>query len=346
MTRRLGVDVASYQNTNTSVYPHDFAFVKISEGTNYVNPKAVSQIRSTIKPVHGYVFAHAGGDSAIAINEANYALSQKLLKTGSIIAYDYEASAGTDVNANTNAILAFMRTIKNAGFRPFFYSYVPYIKAHVTIASIIKEFPNSIWIASYPIAGAVSTPNFNYFPSMNGVAVWQFTDNYRGLGVDGNVEVIAGSLDVKAAAPAVKFAYKVGQFVTVKDGQTKNNVGYDISKWVGVKIEIVKTRAANGKAVYDGKVGDNPYNDLLESNIQLWEEAPAALFKVGDQVQISPNASKERNGYDLTPRRLKLGTIAKATKYPVKYSRSWYEYEVKYTDGTHNSHVLEQDLTF
>ncbi|CCI85480.1 hypothetical protein FC52_GL001063 [Lactobacillus pasteurii DSM 23907 = CRBIP 24.76] len=49
MPREYGIDVAVYQPTNLGFYVSHgakFVFVKATEGTNYINPKAVAQIRS------------------------------------------------------------------------------------------------------------------------------------------------------------------------------------------------------------------------------------------------------------------------------------------------------------
>ena len=42
--RSYGVDVASYQSTNVSYTGAKFAFVKLTQGTDYLNPKATAQI--------------------------------------------------------------------------------------------------------------------------------------------------------------------------------------------------------------------------------------------------------------------------------------------------------------
>ena len=62
--------------------------------------------------------------------------------------------------------------------------------------------------------GRIDTPNFGYFPSMNGVAMWQFTDNWHGLGVDGNITLIDLHA-VNKSKPAVKPAKKVPKIVYV-----------------------------------------------------------------------------------------------------------------------------------
>ena len=37
--------------------------------------------------------------------------------------------------------------VKEAGYTPMYYSYKPYTLAHVDYKRIIKEFPESLWIA-------------------------------------------------------------------------------------------------------------------------------------------------------------------------------------------------------
>ena len=44
--RSYGVDVASYQPSVVSYTGAKFAIVKLTEGTNYLNPKAGQQIKS------------------------------------------------------------------------------------------------------------------------------------------------------------------------------------------------------------------------------------------------------------------------------------------------------------
>ena len=50
-----------------------------------------------------------------------------------------------------------------------YYSYKPFTLNHVNYQQIIKEFPNSLWIAAYPIDGVSPYPLYAYFPSMDGV---------------------------------------------------------------------------------------------------------------------------------------------------------------------------------
>ena len=197
--RSLGVDVSAYQGTDLSAYARagaKYAIVKTTEGTNWVNSHAVGQVQSAKRNgmmVMGYHFAHCGGNVSAARNEANYAIShakQMGIPVHSYIAMDFETDAWGSKQANTNAAIAFMQTVRNAGYLPMFYSGAAYMNAHFDTEQIIKQFPGSLWVAAYKTLGRQDAPDFNYFPSRNGIAIWQFTDNLKGLGVDGNINVL------------------------------------------------------------------------------------------------------------------------------------------------------------
>ena len=86
-----------------------------------------------------------------------------------LLLLDFEHGASSDVNANTETILYGMRRIKQAGYTPMYYSYKPFTLQYVDYQRIIKEFPNSLWIAAYP-SDVTPSPLYNYFPSMDGIA--------------------------------------------------------------------------------------------------------------------------------------------------------------------------------
>ena len=206
--RSLGVDVASYQNADLSSHAQagaQFAIVKVSEGTSYRNPKASSQISTAISnnmmPM-AYHFATFSSNSSAAVAEANYAIKAAQafgLPKGSYIACDYETGQGNNIyggkTPTANAIIAFMDTIKAAGYQPLLYASSSVLQNNIDTSSVIAEYPNSLWVASYAISGRIDNPNFSYFPSMDGVSIWQFTDNWRGLSVDGNVAVLPLSIN-------------------------------------------------------------------------------------------------------------------------------------------------------
>ena len=202
-TRDYVVDVAVYQSTSMSAYKHAGArqaIVKLTEGTGYFNPKASAQIKSVHANhmyLHGYHFATFGNSISRAKAEARFFINRAKKLNISKKRYlwlDWETGDGNVVinstYSNTKAILAFMKVCHDAGYKVGLYSSASLLRSSIDIAKIIKKYGTCIWVAAYPRSGAVSTPDFNYFPSMDGVAVWQFTDNWHSLNVDGNISLI------------------------------------------------------------------------------------------------------------------------------------------------------------
>lgn len=198
-----GVDVSSYNNTDLTQYARQgakYAIVKLSEGTTYVNPKANGQISSAKQNnmfVQGYHYATFGNNVQQAHLEAQYAIQNAHalgLSKGAYLACDYESTdnnPSNDKNANTQAVLAFMQDIANAGYQPLAYSSASFFNQYLNKAQIIAQFPNSLWVAAYPDgSNAVDHANFNYFPSTEGVVQWQFTSNKNGMHVDGDINVL------------------------------------------------------------------------------------------------------------------------------------------------------------
>ena len=201
--RSAGVDVSSWQSTNLNQQAKSgaqFAVVKVSEGTNYQNPNAQGQIQSAEQNnmmTMGYHYTHFGSDSNRAVQEGNYAVNsaqQAGLPQGSYLATDWEQDVNNNTNgsvaANTNAITSFMDTVHDGGYNPMLYSSEWLLKNKVDTNKISEKYPNALWVAKYKTNGREDNPDFNYFPSMDNVAIWQYTQNWRGQNVDGNVNVV------------------------------------------------------------------------------------------------------------------------------------------------------------
>ena len=201
--RSAGVDVSSWQSTNLNQQAKSgaqFAVVKVSEGTNYQNPRAQGQIQSAEQNnmmTMGYHYTHFGSDSNRAVQEGNYAVNsaqQAGLPQGSYLATDWEQDVNNNTNgsvaANTNAITSFMDTVHDGGYNPMLYSNEWLLKNKVDTNKISEKYPNALWVAKYKTNGREDNPDFNYFPSMDNVAIWQYTQNWRGQNVDGNVNVV------------------------------------------------------------------------------------------------------------------------------------------------------------
>ena len=231
-TRDFVVDVAVYQPTSMSAYKHagaHQAIVKLTEGTGYFNPKASAQIKSTHANhmyLHAYHFATFSDSVSRAKKEAKFFVAEAKRHNISKKRYlwlDWETGDGNSVigskTANTKAILAFMKVCHDAGYKVGLYSSASIFRQYVDTAKIIKKYGTCLWVASYATTGRIDKPDFNYFPSMNGVAIWQFTDNWCGLNVDGNITLIDLHAEKKSAMhkakPVVKPVKKVPKIVYV-----------------------------------------------------------------------------------------------------------------------------------
>lgn len=216
-TREYLVDVAIYQGKSVTRFANAGAkgvIVKGTEGTWYRNPIAVDQVKSAHHNhlyVHMYHFANFGNSVARAKQEAKFALAQaKHLNVSKkrYICLDWEASSNNSVingwASNTRAIMAFMSVIKDAGYNCLLYSGSSLMRNNINTSEVIKKFGDCLWVASYATSGRIDKPNFGYFPSMNGVALWQFTDNWHGLNVDGNISLVDLHAEKKAQHQAVK----------------------------------------------------------------------------------------------------------------------------------------------
>ena len=214
-SRSYGADVSSYNTSDLSNIAKSgakFVFVKLSEGLDYRNPKAQAQINSAKVNnmlVMGYHYARFSGDSNMAVQEGHYTVNSAKevgLPKGSYLACDWETGSGnvTDqgYEVSANAIFAFLDVIAGAGYKPLLYSGAGLLKGNIDTKKILAKYPNCLWVAAYPLGNGVpaNEPNFGYFPSMDGVAIWQFTDNWNNLKVDGNISLI----DLKSNESAPK----------------------------------------------------------------------------------------------------------------------------------------------
>lgn len=226
-SRQYVVDVAAYQNASLAAYHNAGAkavFVKLTEGTGYFNPKATAQVRSAHAHnmyVHAYHFATFGSSVRRARDEAKWFIKRaKVLNISKkrYMALDWETGDGNVVSngktVSTRAVIAFMNEVKKAGYKVMLYSGASLLRNNIDTRSVVSKFGTCLWVASYATMGRIDTPNFGYFPSMNGVAMWQFTDNWHGLNVDGNITLIDLHAENKSK-PVVKPVKKVPKIVYV-----------------------------------------------------------------------------------------------------------------------------------
>ena len=322
-----GVDWAIYQGDQGRFgYAHDkFAIAQIG-GYNangiYEQRTYKTQVASAIaqgKRAHTYIWYDTYGNMDIAKHTMDYFLPKIQTPKGSIVALDFEHGASSDRNANTETILYGMRRIKQAGYTPMYYSYKPFTLQYVDYQQIIKEFPNSLWIAGYPSYNVTPEPLYNYFPSMDGVAIWQFTSTYIAGGLDGNVDLTGitdngytNSDKPQTETPAInageetsekpKSEIKTGDTVKVNFSAKNWATGEAIPQWV--KGESYKVQQVNG-------------NKVLLANILSWiDKSNVEILPDSTTVPDKPSAAIQTHivqyGETLSSIAAKYGTTYQA----------------------------------
>ena len=275
-SRNYGVDVSSYNGTDLSGMAHSgakFAIVKLSEGLDYRNPKAQAQINSAKANnmlVMGYHYARFSGNSNMAVQEGHYTVNSAKevdLPKGSYLACDWETGSGnvTDqgYEVSANAILAFLDVVAGAGYKPLLYSGAGLLKGNIDTKKILAKYPNCLWVAAYPLGNGVpaSEPDFGYFPSMDGVAIWQLTDDWKGMSVDGNISLIDLKSDSKptpqSSKPVVKqptpqsFVDELGDTWYKEEGKFYPNGTINIRYGARTTSDIIGTVTKGDCVKYD-----------------------------------------------------------------------------------------------
>ena len=320
-----GVDWSRYQGANGIFgYGHDkFAICQIggvNGGGMYGQTTYETQVASAIaqgKRAHTYIWYQVGGNAALGEQVLNTFLPQVKTPKGSIVALDYESGASADKQANTNAILHGMRMIKAAGYTPMYYSGKPYTVANVYADQIIREFPNSLWMAAYPDYNVTPTPNYNVFPSMDGVAIYQFTSTYIAGGLDGNVD-LTGITDngyTKGNNPET-------QTPAINQGQQADSTPKsDIANGNQVKVKFGANAWATGEAIptwVKGRtytVAQTSGGRVLLSGINSWiNKADVEIISVSSAPIQAPATSTYtvRSGDTLSSIASKFGTSYQA----------------------------------
>ncbi|MDN3168573.1 LysM peptidoglycan-binding domain-containing protein [Enterococcus faecalis] len=288
-----GVDWAIYQGEQGRFgYAHDkFAIAQIG-GYNasgiYEQYTYKSQVASAIaqgKRAHTYIWYDTWGNMDIAKTTMDYFLPRIQTPKNSIVALDFEHGASSDVNANTETILYGMRRIKQAGYTPMYYSYKPFTLQYVDYQRIIKEFPNSLWIAAYPSYEVTPEPLYAYFPSMEGIGIWQFTSTYIAGGLDGNVD-LTGITDNGYTAtdkPETETpAIDVGE-------EVENTPSSDVKVGDTVKVKFNVDAWATGEAIPDWVKG-NSYKVQEVTGSRVLLEGILSWISKGD-IELLPDAA-------------------------------------------------------
>lgn len=299
--RSYGTDLSKYQGNTAQFVRNDDEFTiaqvggMYEDGSSYTQSTYTNQVKSALmqnKRAHTYIWLQTGNNSYLARKAVNTFLPtiNSTVPKGSIIALDCEAGYGNDINGNTNAVLAGMTTVKNAGYTPVFYSYQGYAHAHFDMNRIIATYPNNFWIAGYPYRNGIYPAPMEYFPSDNGVCIWQFSDHGSG-------------------ANSVALDYDIDLLGITKNGYKNGNANKPVTTTPVIQQAKEDKKVINDTKTYIVKSGDTlssiatrfntTYQDLARINniASPYVIYPNQVIKIKGDNTVANNTSNSATTY-------------------------------------------------
>ncbi|MDQ7160604.1 GH25 family lysozyme [Lactococcus lactis] len=208
-----GIDISSYQaELNAGIVPSDFVIIKVTEGTNYINPtweEQAGQVIQTNKLLGFYHFASTGNPIA----EADFFVSVVKDYIGkAVLVLDFEAGA---INAwgNIGARQFLNRVKEKTGVYPMIY-----MSAEVTRQfnwSIVSG-NNALWVAQY---ASMSPTGYQSEPWTDGkgYGAWSSAAIHQ-YSSAGSLANWNGNLDINLAY------INANQWKSLAGGSTSNSV--------------------------------------------------------------------------------------------------------------------------
>lgn len=280
--REFGTDTSKYQGPNAQKAKGSdtFSIAQIGGAVGneiYDQWTYRSQISTGIAMglrMHTYIWMETGSNKMQTARMLNYHLPKVQTPKRSIVALDYEQGATSNVQANTDNVLYGLRRVRDAGYTPLLYTGKWFAQQYLDLDRILAEFPNCIWVASYPTSAINTEPLWAYFPSMNGVAMWQFSSTARADGLDYNVDLLGVTKNGYKHGDAEKPVTKPD---AVKDGIVADNTPkIDIKAGYTVKVNFGAKTWSTGQAI-PAWVKGNSYevietsgNKVLLKDIMSW----------------------------------------------------------------------------
>jgi lysozyme len=191
-----GPDVSSYQHpggvginwTSVRAQGARFAFVKVSEGSNYRNPYAASDIggaRAAGLYVTGYHFARPRLPLSTAASDARtFASLMGNVKLAGTLppVLDIETTGGLSATNTTKWVKTFLTTLQGVtGRTPMIYSGNWFWRGYMGNPAGFSQYP--VWAAQY--TGGIGP---NLFGDFQYSTFWQYTDRAKINGIKGGVD--------------------------------------------------------------------------------------------------------------------------------------------------------------
>lgn len=325
--REFGTDTSKYQGPNAQkVKGSDtFSIAQIGGAVGneiYDQWTYKTQVSTGIAMglrMHTYIWMETGSNQMQTARMLNYHLPKIQTPKRSIVALDYEQGATSNVKANTDNVLYGMRRVRDAGYTPLLYTGKWFAKQYLDLDRILAEFPNCIWVASYPTSAINDQPLWPYFPSMPGVAMWQFSSTARYGGLDYNVDLLGVTKNGYRHGDAEKPITKPD---AVKDGIVADNTPKkDIKSGYTVKVNFSAKTWSNGAGIPNWVKG-NSYeviqtngNKVLLGGIMSWiDRSNVEILSTAKQnsTQATASAYTVHSGDSLSAIAARFGTTVSA----------------------------------
>lgn len=208
--KKQGIDISAHQgviNWDVARTLVDAVIIRAGYGRNNIDQKWIPNI-SALKAykidLGAYWFSYAYTVD-MARMEGKYAAQavQKQLGERCIpIAYDleydsveYAATKGVRIDnaAATQYAIAFLTSVKEAGYRPMLYTNIDYLKRYFDWPTILAAVPGALlWVAQWRDA----EPNLD-----DEIAVWQYSSKGSVSGINGRVDMDTVYVDLEVTDP-------------------------------------------------------------------------------------------------------------------------------------------------
>lgn len=188
-----GVDVASYQTgINFTQVPCDFAIIKATEGTSYVNPACNTQYSSAknagkLLGLYHYV----KGNGAVA--EANFFIDNIKNYVGSaILCIDWEAGGNVAWGNMDYLRQLCQQVIARTGVRPLIYVQA---SAYAPVSGVAKSLNCGMWVAQYASMAATGYQSHPWNEGKYACAIRQYASTGRLPGWGGSLDLNLAYMD-------------------------------------------------------------------------------------------------------------------------------------------------------
>lgn len=181
-----GIDVSKWQPESiVRQVQHDFAIVKATQGSNYVNPYFTTQINDALATGKAGLYHFDNGDANWQAECDHFLNVIKHYIGKVIVVWDWEASAVARGADRLRNILSYLKA--KLGFAPVVYASGSVITSN-GLQNISKELDCGIWCANYPLGYQTMGYRSDLTPYTT-CMMHQYTSSGRLTGYSGNLDL-------------------------------------------------------------------------------------------------------------------------------------------------------------